>query len=71
MLKIHTAPTRTCKRCNVEQGKDCYMPTGNICFTCGKAAKETQPERHAKANRKWYVSYTTRIKAQRACYKGE
>lgn len=71
MLKIHNTPTRTCKRCGIEQSKDCFMPTGNICFTCGRIAKETAPDRKAVTNRKWYASYKARLKAQRNTYLGD
>lgn len=47
------------------------MPTGNICFTCGRIAKETAPDRKAVTNRKWYASYKARLKAQRNTYLGD
>lgn len=67
MLKVFTSPTRQCKRClEVKEADANFLPTGLVCWGCARKAAATLKERKAAQRKKWYISYATRIKAQRS-----
>jgi len=61
MLAKFTTPTRTCKRCNIEQDAAQFATWGEVCVTCKRAALERRDARNK------YAGYTPAQK--RAIYK--